>query len=227
MVGKGNVENTPERNLPIPKVLLFDLGNVVLAADHTITHAYIKKLGVTSENAVKFFMIPEYSAFSRGEIDEHTFADALRTALHVPDIMNDELRTAHNEHIYALIPDMQKLLTQLTDQYGTHAIVFATDTNVWQTARQQELIDLSGYTIFASDKLHILKTDPEKEIADSQISFFQIVLQQLQISSAEILFIDDSPEKIVTANSYGLQTIHFENPEQLKETLGRRGILEK
>lgn len=157
-IHKGKVSSTPT-------VLLMDIGNVVLAADHNITYRQLIKLGVPPEKVKLFFAIPEYKIFSRGKIDAHAYAEALRTFLEV-NLTDDQLQAAHDAHNTEVIPGMKDLLAKLTKQYGTSFIVFVTDTNMWQTARQQELIDLSAYRVITSDEVGMLKADPQ--IIDTQ-----------------------------------------------------------
>lgn len=54
---------------------------------------------------------------------------------------------------------------------------------------------------------------------------FKMVLEDLQLSPKEVLFIDDSIHNIETAKKFGIDGIVFKNAEQLKQELIRRNIL--
>lgn len=54
---------------------------------------------------------------------------------------------------------------------------------------------------------------------------YSILLEKIQRSAGECLFIDDSLPNIQQANTMGFQTIHFQTPEQLKTELSQLGLL--
>lgn len=55
--------------------------------------------------------------------------------------------------------------------------------------------------------------------------FFQLLLNRFNIKKEEAIFIDDNLRNAEAAQQFGLQTIRFINPAQLKEELQQRGIL--
>jgi len=54
--------------------------------------------------------------------------------------------------------------------------------------------------------------------------FYQRLLERYNINPAEALFIDDSLRNVKGAERLGINTIHFESPEQLKVELKNRNI---
>ena len=54
---------------------------------------------------------------------------------------------------------------------------------------------------------------------------YEILLERIGRPAGECLFIDDSPENICAAEELGFQTILFQSPEQLKNELQLRGLL--
>jgi len=48
---------------------------------------------------------------------------------------------------------------------------------------------------------------------------FEEILKRLKIKAQECIFIDDSKRNLSTADSLGIKTIHFKNPEQLRKDL--------
>lgn len=54
--------------------------------------------------------------------------------------------------------------------------------------------------------------------------FYHILFDRHNVNPATALFIDDNPANISGANAVGLNTIHFQSPEQLKNELISRGI---
>jgi 2-haloacid dehalogenase len=55
--------------------------------------------------------------------------------------------------------------------------------------------------------------------------FFQLLLDRFNIKKEEAIFIDDNLRNAEAAQQFGLQTIRYINPAQLKEELQQRGIL--
>lgn len=220
-------EISPEAKLPIPKVLLFDLGHVFLDADYMMIYQAFEELGIPEERARQIFNLSEYYDFSRGKIDGHTLCDAIRTLLDTPNLTDTQIREIHDKHIFGLIPGMKGMLEQVTEKYGTENIVFVTDTCDWQTQRQQQLLDLSPYRVITSNSIGMVKLDPEiiDEIGHRQ-SFFLSVLEQLQINAEEALLIDDNPRVVEVARRYGFQTIQFEGKAQLETAFRQRSVIE-
>ncbi|TXK21136.1 HAD family phosphatase [Pontibacter qinzhouensis] len=56
-------------------------------------------------------------------------------------------------------------------------------------------------------------------------SFYQTLLNRYQVKPEEAIFIDDNLRNIHAAEKIGLDSIHFQSPEQLREELEKRGIL--
>jgi 2-haloacid dehalogenase len=54
--------------------------------------------------------------------------------------------------------------------------------------------------------------------------FYHILLDRYQINPSTALFIDDNIKNIKGAQAVGLNTIHFENPQTLQNTLTRLGV---
>ncbi|MFA6587573.1 MAG: HAD hydrolase-like protein [Patescibacteria group bacterium] len=197
----------------LPKIILFDVGNVVIDADQAITHKLLQSLGVPKEQSELFYKNKEYFEFSRGNICGQDFYKSLiNEYLKIP-LSYEQVVNAHNQHIYGVNENVIQTIKGLSK----YTILFATDTNEWQTAREKELINLKLYSqhIFRSHELHKLKVDD---------GFFEGILEFLNINSAEVLFIDDDPQKLNMAIRQGLEGLIFENNLQLKQSLSNLGI---
>jgi glucose-1-phosphatase len=191
-----------------PTVVLFDVGNVIIQADHAVTHDLLESLGVAPYNARYFYESEEYGAFSRGHLTARQFHQRLVTTyFHVP-LSYHELERTHHQHIFCVDPGVVEVLNELTSV----RLGFLTDTNEWQTDRERELIRLENYgsDIFRSHEMSMLKVDP---------GTFPRVVAELGAEASEVLLIDDSPEKIAKAKVYGLQTLLFKDSQQLRPDL--------
>ena len=54
--------------------------------------------------------------------------------------------------------------------------------------------------------------------------FYKILLDRYKVDPASALFIDDNFKNIEGAKAVGIQTIHFEDPQKLKDQLTRLGV---
>jgi 2-haloacid dehalogenase len=55
--------------------------------------------------------------------------------------------------------------------------------------------------------------------------FYDLILNRYQLNAPEVLFIDDSLRNVKAAELAGMEAIWFTTPENLKEELGKAGIL--
>jgi 2-haloacid dehalogenase len=55
--------------------------------------------------------------------------------------------------------------------------------------------------------------------------FYQLLVDRFNINKEEALFIDDNLRNAESAQAFGIDTIRFESPAQLKAELDQRGIL--
>ena len=55
--------------------------------------------------------------------------------------------------------------------------------------------------------------------------FYQIILDRYQIKPEEALFIDDNVRNVEAARQMGLESIHYNSPEQLADILVQKGML--
>ena len=195
-------------------IVIFDVGNVVIKADHSITHQILVDYGVPQNRAKTFFENYEYKEFGRGNLDEETFYRVLIGKYLKFQLPYESIVKAHDKHLYGVDKGVVGLLSKLP----RGNLAFSTNTNVWQTRREQELIDLRKYSprIFRSHEIHLLKTDN---------GCFQYLVSQLKTSPSDTLFVDDKLENTLEAQKHGLQTHHFKSVGQLAAELKRRNLV--
>ena len=64
----------------------------------------------------------------------------------------------------------------------------------------------------------------EEKMRKPSVEFYKIVLDRYRLDPSTTVFIDDSLRNVKGAEAVGITGIHFHNPSQLKEELGRLGI---
>lgn len=197
-------------------ILLFDVGNVIVKANHEITHRKLQDYEIPRDKAQLFFKNAEYFDFGRGKINGESFYRALIEKYLKFPLNYKQVKDAHDEHLYGLDEEVVAIL----DRLPKNQLAFATNTNDWQTERERQLRDLRLYSdrIFRSNdnKIQMLKTDD---------AYFSYVVNQLQAEAGKIILVDDNLEDILKAQKHGIQAIHFSNAGQLLKELERRGII--
>jgi len=195
-------------------ILLFDVGNVIVEADHEITHKRLQDYGIPIEKARLFFKNAEYFDFARGKINGMEFYRAIIEKYRGIPLEYQQVKDAHDSHLRGI----DRAVVAILDRMPKSQLAFATNTNDWQTERERQLIDLTLYSdkIFRSNEIQMLKTDD---------ACFPYIVNQLQVESEQIILVDDNLENILKAKKHGLQTIQFSNAGQLLRELERRGII--
>lgn len=198
---------------PFTRVVLADIGNVLVRATHAITHAILEDLGVSPEAARRFFANPAYVEFACGEIDGHEFARQI-VDFHVRCRLDERhVRMAHDAHIYAVDEAVcSVLLTRVMVP-----LMIATDTNAWQTHRVNELMPLDDVAarIFRSDELGSLKRDP---------GTFERIAEAIGEEPRRICFVDDNAKNVARATRAGLDAVRFTDAPALLAALRARRI---
>lgn len=196
--------------------ILFDIGNVFLYADHSITHKFLtKEYSVPLEKAKKFFTIPEYNLFSRGKIENKQFSNALRRILTNNSLDDNQLKEAHNIHIVRPIKSAMKVLETIHKK-GIYNIAFLTNTNVWQNEREKKLVDFTKYS-------NIIVRSNEEGLTKNSPQLFTRTLSRLK--NKDVLFVDDSVNNIKTARSLGINSLFVtKNNPKLYSTLRSKGV---
>ncbi len=145
----------------------------------------------------------------------------------------------------------QEGVTELSNEFPHYAeLIQAYDTH-WEESltgvyhetveivRSLKQADWKLYLLsnFSTEKYELIKHDHEfLDLFDDQIisgelktvkpdrAIFDITLKRINRDPWECLFIDDSLANIETANNMGFQTIHFQSPPLLRESLKKLSI---
>lgn len=199
------------------KIIFFDVGNVIVKANHNITKKYLESLGVSKENSKNFFNNEDYYDFSRGKISGKEFYERLVSKHLKFDLSYEQIVSAHDMHLYDIDKDVMKIIKKIYSM-KKYELGIITDTNIWQTRKEKELVDLSKYCkyIFRSHEMEMKKVDD---------GFFEKVLDELNVKGSEILFIDDLEVNLKKAKEVGIKTVLFKNGEKLGKELGELDLL--
>lgn len=145
----------------------------------------------------------------------------------------------------------QEGVTELSNEFPHYAELIQAYDTYWEESltgvyhetveivRSLKQADWKLYLLsnFSTEKYELIKHDHEfLDLFDDQIisgehktvkpdrAIFDITLKRINRDPWECLFIDDSLANIETANNMGFQTIHFQSPPLLRESLKKLSI---
>lgn len=200
------------------KHIIFDLGGVLLNIDYSLTEQAFRQLGFEDFGGL-FSQLKQESLFDdleTGNITAITFCERLR-AVSGKEISNVDILAAWNAMLLDLPLRRLQLLQQLQLHYD---LVLLSNTNAIHEEAFNE-ITRKAHGIFIShffDKVYfshrVGMRKPNRDI-------FERILQENNFDAAHTLFIDDSPQHIVTAKALGIQTIFLEKGMTIEEHIFR------
>lgn len=200
------------------KTILFDLGGVILNIDYGAPSRAFAALGIENFEQ-KFAKAAQNQLFDDlecGQITEPQFYDQMRRHSQLP-LTNDQIMQAWNSILLDLPTDRLALLLELRK---THQLLLLSNTNsIHITAVYQYLATdlginngLQNYfdATYFSHTIGLRK--PHKPV-------FEYVLAQHGLLPHEVLYIDDSPQHIATAQAMGIHSVLHNTNAPLRQTI--------
>lgn len=184
------------------KLIIFDLGNVMIPINMAATASAFAQLGVP--NIQKYVnqshsMGGFFTDFEQGLISPTVFCDKLREMTNLP-LTNEQITQAWNAMIGSFPEENVRLVEQLKQ---THTVVLLSNTNKLHFDAFDHLApgypSLSAlfHKTYYSHELHLSKPNPE---------IFQFVLRDNNVDAPNAAFYDDSPANIAAATALGIQS---------------------
>lgn len=199
------------------KVILFDLGEVVLTNDWHYDcpqkfDAYSTYFGI-NYNQMEEGWKSAWLDYELGKISEHVFWERFLSAAHAKK--NDVKKAMELWRTYFdSKPEVLSIVEKLKKHYSL--AVASSTGNEW-LAYKRDTYNLDNYfTCYITTSNTGLKKVDEK--------FFKAVLERLAVNAQEILFIDDAQKVLDVASALGIQTILFQNSKQLVKDLKEYGV---
>ncbi|HJU30225.1 MAG TPA: HAD-IA family hydrolase [Hyphomicrobiaceae bacterium] len=201
--------------MALPRVLLFDLGGVLVDSAglqrlHTLIPAPLEAEALRR----KWVTCPVVGLYESGRCSETEFAAAFIAEWGLrltPAAFVEEFAS----WVLDPYPGTAKLLADLA---GRSTLACLSNTNATHWRKVKAMPDLSpvlGRT-FLSFQLGLMKPSPE---------IFTRVAREIGCAPAEIAFFDDGPENIAGAASAGLSAHHTVGPAALRGKLRDLGVL--
>lgn len=115
--------------------------------------------------------------------------------------------------IHGTVDVLQQL--KASGRYQLYALTNWSDETFPIAQKEYEFLQwFDGIVVSGTEKMR--KPLPE---------FYQLLLDRYSINKAHTIFIDDNLRNVKAAEAVGIESIHFQSPEQLSEALRKRGIL--
>ena len=195
------------------KSVIFDWGGVLIDDPAPGLMQYCAKaLKVSKEDYIKAHS-KFADDFQKGLIHEDTFWEKICSELNVPKPKIHSLWTEAFKAAYVPRADMFSMAASLKENGYRTAVLSNTEVPAMQYFLQQRY-DMFEVLVF-SGVAGVKK--PDRKI-------YELTLEKLGSLPEQSVFIDDNPEYINGAKEVGINTVLFQNIDQVKNELIRLGI---
>ncbi|MBS3904961.1 MAG: HAD-IA family hydrolase [Simkania sp.] len=201
-----------------PQAVVFDFGGVMTKEVNreAVVHFLCESLQL-SKTAFEQANLEKRKAVKLGKTDEEFWIEfAKRHQVHLSNDWSQKFKAVLKEAI-GVNPEMYALVDTLKEKQIQVALLSNIDKRLSKLIREFGLYQSFDPCLLSCD-IGVEKPDPKA---------YQILLQTLHLSPADIVFIDDLPENITAATQAGIDAILFESAEQTREELKKRGLLEE
>lgn len=199
------------------RAVIFDFGNVLL--EWSPRHVYRRYFPNDEEAMERFFHEVNFMDWNAQQDKGRTFADGVAELSgqfpHYAELIqayHDNWEESIGDYFAGTVEIMKRLKKAGYLLYG----LSNWSAETFPIAREKydffHLLD----DIVISGEVGMIKPDPE---------IFEHLLERINTTAQECLFIDDAPANIEQAHKMGFATIHFQSPEQLEEELHRLQLL--
>jgi epoxide hydrolase-like predicted phosphatase len=195
------------------KSVIFDWGGVLIEDPAPGLMQYCTKaLSVSKENYIEAHIKFE-ADFQKGLICEDTFWEQICSELNVPKLKNPSLWAEAFEAAYVPRNAMLSMAASLQENGYKTAVLSNTEVPAMQLFHMQryETFDAAVFSCLEGVK------KPDRKI-------YELTLEKLGSEPEQSVFIDDKQEYIDGAKEAGINTILFQNIDQVKHELDRLGV---
>jgi HAD superfamily hydrolase (TIGR01509 family) len=196
------------------KVILFDLGNVVIPFDLTrAAENFMRVCAVPRQDVIHFFTRSEYDRrFVEGGISSEEFYEEAKRQLKM-NIDFAQFKTFYN-NIFEHNAELEALIRKLGVRY-TLAVLSNTNQLHFDFIMETYPImkEFDEYIVSFKEKCQ----KPQYEI-------FERALSRLKVAPQQVVFIDDTDVNVIAAAQIGMRGIIYTNPAELVEKLKKCGV---
>lgn len=193
--------------------LLIDLGQVLLSLSE---EKCIKAFSEISAKPTLLEQQPLFDALERGEYTAEEFREEVQVHLW-RDVFPKEIDKAWNALVLPLDPAVIKLLKKLKKRY---TLSLVSNINIIHHAYIKQMLGPFAYHQFISSFDHLFLSY-EIGTRKPENTFYQKVLDTLQVTGDTMTFVDDKPENLAAAKDFGITGIQFSLEEKTIHDLGK------
>lgn len=200
------------------KVVLFDLGKVLVDFDHLRAAQRIAGFCQKTPRQIYtlFFESTATLAFEAGKITPEDFYQEVKKMLGLK-LSYDSFVPIWND-IFFLSPKNRAVFQLANALRKNYQVALLSNINVLHYEYLKKNFPVFGVfdRVFLSFELGSIKPDPE---------IYQQVIRQLAVSPQEIFYTDDRPELIKSAQDLGIHGAVFSSFEQLRKDIILAGLV--
>ena len=190
------------------KAVVFDLGGVLIDIDYQKTIDAFIALGVENASDLynQFDQSTLFEQYEKGQVSSEAFISQLEP-LTKRNIKKDNIIKALNAMIGRVPQEKISFIHQIQSKIPCYLLSNTNDIHLKKVyANSNSDFESLFRKCYYSHLIGKRKPDT---------ATFQWLVDQIEFKASEILFIDDSPQHIKGAERAGLQTIYYENEEDL------------
>lgn len=197
------------------KAAVFDLGGVLIQWDPRFLYRKMLPTEAAVEHFLSTVCTPEWNA--RQDAGRSINQGIAELVTQFPDQV--ELIEAWRDRFAEMVRPMPASIELLHELHEREVPLYALsnwNAETFDVARNMfPFLDLFR-RLFISGKVGLMKPDPK---------FYGLLLRELELQPAEIMFVDDHPSNVEAARRIGFQAVQFSSPRDLREELVRLGLL--
>ena len=202
-----------------PKLLIFDLGGVIVGHDNDLLwsrlagltpHANAAPTAVTIAGAVRG------SGIGDGRVSVQELHRSLVDQFQMDDDW-ERFAAAWSSH-FSPMPAMERVIARLASaEEAAHRLRLLSNTNAehWQYLRGHYPLLSHFELILLSHDLGLLKPD---------MAIYREAARLAGVELQQCFFTDDRQDNVDGANAVGMDALRFESAEQIRAELARRGV---
>lgn len=198
-----------------PKVLLFDLGGVIVQWVGVEALMTLKNLSRDTVLA-RFKNNPAFGAYETGHCSDDAFSSAMIADFDL-DMSVEAFKQLWQSWVKDVYGGIEHVLPALREKY-TLACLSNTNNLHWVHLNSYfECHNFFHYS-FASHEIHLAKPDP---------LVYHYVCSEMDVEPADVMFFDDTEANLITAEALGMQVFQVDPNEGVWPCLLQQGIIER
>lgn len=196
------------------KLIIFDLGNVILNFDHMIICRKLSKISKLSPQQIYdiIFVSGLERLYDEGKISTKNFFKQISNKLKL-NIPFKEFKQIW-EDIFWLNEGIEEVIMRLKEKYK---LFLLSNTNQLHFEFAKNKFDILTFIDEYILSYKIGYTKPDAKI-------FYEALKKSMVSASQCIYIDDIKEHIDAASKIGINGILFQSIDELKKDLPRHGV---